>query len=527
MKATDDTKSDLENGIAAAQAGDNDTALALLRRASEHNPGSELTWLWRAKVAANMAEFETCLRQALEINPNNSRTRVWLQEIRDRHARRGAVQPTRGPKGAGAPSRGQKSEKWECPLCDQSFTVKPLRCTRCRSILSLAGIDELLTEELDVNRELVTQAVARLDNTEASTTGDLVFRFRTLGLAHLNLQQHHKALEYLEAASDIVPKDIDLKNTVETLKRHLAAAEEPPQSPAPQDASTREVDVVDGSELRQQGTTPQPSAPQESVARQPVPRESVSRQSVPRESADFGTTPLEIRGGVLVGPEGAIDLRQPPADGDGTPRAPETPESTQPSAAPASTGTPNTDTPNTNTTATSTTNTNTTATSTPNAGTTAPDTPNTDTPNTDTAAAAGTAAAGAAAAPSRGLILVVDDSPTIRQVLESTLEKHGFSAALAANGMEALAKIHGSLPDLIVLDVSMPHLDGYRICKIIKDNDLTSHIPVIFLTGKTGFIDRVRGRVAGAVEYISKPVEPAVLLQVIDKHLPTARVGTR
>ncbi|HEX9925927.1 MAG TPA: response regulator [Anaerolineae bacterium] len=120
---------------------------------------------------------------------------------------------------------------------------------------------------------------------------------------------------------------------------------------------------------------------------------------------------------------------------------------------------------------------------------------------------------------SQSIILVVDDSPTICRLVATTLEKRGFEVLTAADGMEALAKLNERLPDLILLDITMPRLDGYQLCKIIKGNAATKDTPVIMLSGKDGFFDKVKGRMAGAVGYITKPFKPHTLLETVNKHL--------
>jgi twitching motility two-component system response regulator PilG len=120
---------------------------------------------------------------------------------------------------------------------------------------------------------------------------------------------------------------------------------------------------------------------------------------------------------------------------------------------------------------------------------------------------------------SRGMVLVVDDSPTVCRLVSITLEKQGYRVAVAHDGLEALARINDGLPDLILLDIMMPRLDGYQVCKIIKGNEETRDIPVVMLSGKDGFFDKVRGRMVGSTEYITKPFEPDVLVQVMEKHM--------
>ena len=118
----------------------------------------------------------------------------------------------------------------------------------------------------------------------------------------------------------------------------------------------------------------------------------------------------------------------------------------------------------------------------------------------------------------RGTILVVDDSPTICKLVDIILKKRGFRVISASNGLEALARINDGLPSMIFLDITMPRMDGYQLCKIIKANRETRDIPVVMLTGKDGLIDKVRGRMAGSTGYITKPFGPDTLLQAVEKY---------
>jgi CheY-like chemotaxis protein len=115
-------------------------------------------------------------------------------------------------------------------------------------------------------------------------------------------------------------------------------------------------------------------------------------------------------------------------------------------------------------------------------------------------------------------ILVIDDSPTIQKIVAITLERKGYQVVTAANAIQALAKLNEVVPNLIFLDINLPHMDGYQVCKIIKANDLTKDIPVVMLSGKDGFFDKVRGRIAGATDYITKPFGPSTLIQAVEKY---------
>ncbi|MEP6923130.1 MAG: response regulator [Pyrinomonadaceae bacterium] len=115
-------------------------------------------------------------------------------------------------------------------------------------------------------------------------------------------------------------------------------------------------------------------------------------------------------------------------------------------------------------------------------------------------------------------IMVVDDSPTVRKLIVGKLEKHGHRVIAAVDGIDALSKLYETIPDLILLDVTMPRLDGYQLCKQIKANAKTKHVPVVMISGKDGFFDKVRGRMAGSTAYITKPFGPETLLQTVDNY---------
>lgn len=130
----------------------------------------------------------------------------------------------------------------------------------------------------------------------------------------------------------------------------------------------------------------------------------------------------------------------------------------------------------------------------------------------------------AAAAVSDGpaTVMVVDDSPTIRKILGLTLERAGFNVVLANNGQSALQSLREVVPNVILLDISMPDLDGYEVCKRIKQDPRTNAVPVIMLSGKGAFFDKVKGHMAGATEYLTKPFETPAVLAVVTSHCQPA-----
>ncbi|MGD0543817.1 MAG: SpoIIE family protein phosphatase [Candidatus Acidiferrales bacterium] len=116
-------------------------------------------------------------------------------------------------------------------------------------------------------------------------------------------------------------------------------------------------------------------------------------------------------------------------------------------------------------------------------------------------------------------ILIVDDTPINLGVISGAL-KDSFNTKVATNGEKALAIASAEeKPDLILLDVMMPGMDGYEVCRRLKANPATQNIPVIFLTGQTGTEDETRGFEVGAVDYIHKPFSAAIVKVRVDLHL--------
>jgi twitching motility two-component system response regulator PilG len=119
-------------------------------------------------------------------------------------------------------------------------------------------------------------------------------------------------------------------------------------------------------------------------------------------------------------------------------------------------------------------------------------------------------------------VMIVDDSPTIRKILGLTLERAGYQVVVAANGESALQQLETIVPRVILLDIAMPDLDGYEVCKRIKQDPRTTTVPVIMLSGKGAFFDKVKGHMAGATEYLTKPFETPAVLAVVTSHCQAA-----
>jgi putative two-component system response regulator len=123
--------------------------------------------------------------------------------------------------------------------------------------------------------------------------------------------------------------------------------------------------------------------------------------------------------------------------------------------------------------------------------------------------------------PVKPSILIVDDAPANLSLMAGLLAEHYTVKALNA-GTRVLQLARQDPPDLILLDVMMPDLDGYEVCRQLKADPLTSQIPVIFVTSKTDQQSEQRGMVAGAVDYIMRPITPAILLSRVQAHVVNA-----
>ena len=116
-------------------------------------------------------------------------------------------------------------------------------------------------------------------------------------------------------------------------------------------------------------------------------------------------------------------------------------------------------------------------------------------------------------------VLVVDDSPTTRKVVVLTLKQKGFKIIEAQDGLDALSKIDTERPDLILLDIILPKMDGYKILSIVKNDKELRQIPVIMLTSKDGLISKVKGKFAGSAAYLTKPFDPKELIETVRKFI--------
>ncbi len=121
--------------------------------------------------------------------------------------------------------------------------------------------------------------------------------------------------------------------------------------------------------------------------------------------------------------------------------------------------------------------------------------------------------------PNKGIILIVDDNPDNLELLFFILSDSDFTILVATNGESAIEKVEQAAPDLILLDVMMPGIDGFETCRRLKTNEASKDIPVIFMTALSETVDKVRGFELGAVDYVTKPIQEEDLKARVTTHL--------
>lgn len=120
-------------------------------------------------------------------------------------------------------------------------------------------------------------------------------------------------------------------------------------------------------------------------------------------------------------------------------------------------------------------------------------------------------------------LLIIDDTPSNLQLLMSILGDKGYQIHVAQNGSQALKKVEAVIPDLILLDVMMPDMNGYEVCKLLKQKEQTADIPVIFISALEELNNKAKAFAAGGVDYIVKPFEEEEVLMRVETQLELKR----
>jgi twitching motility two-component system response regulator PilG len=116
-------------------------------------------------------------------------------------------------------------------------------------------------------------------------------------------------------------------------------------------------------------------------------------------------------------------------------------------------------------------------------------------------------------------IACIDDSPTVLNAINSFLDDKSFSVVMINDPVRALMQVVRIKPDLILLDVEMPNLDGYELCSLLRKHPLFKTTPIIMVTGHTGFLDRAKAKLVKSSGYLTKPFNQSELLKMVFKHL--------
>ena len=119
-------------------------------------------------------------------------------------------------------------------------------------------------------------------------------------------------------------------------------------------------------------------------------------------------------------------------------------------------------------------------------------------------------------------VMVIDDSPTVRKIVETCLRREGFTVESFSDGVEAMKALNANQvppPALVILDINLPKMDGYEVARKFKSKPQLSNTVIVMLTRRDGVIDRLKGRLAGAKDYITKPFKTQGIISITKSHL--------
>jgi twitching motility two-component system response regulator PilG len=526
----------------AAQAGRRDEARSMAMEASTFTPDSAAPWQTLAEVATTQGERIDALRRLVALSPDSDALRNQLRrallaraviiassdraEARSRFREAAALDPN-------------DPRTWQA-LCNLADTRDEQ--TQClRSLLRVApdhsqGRRKLRQVLMDAARELLA-ADQRDESRDCwreaiEVAGGDVELWQGLAEATTDSNEAERALQ---SAYELDPRDL---RTLDALQRLRGQETDPTALPAPEeafarfeaagdaaDASALDGEMVDDSLLEALGQMPEPPArerprvendstidratahdavieiatidtaatdiaPIETAAVETATFETVTTDTVTIETAPIETAPIESAP-IETATNYTAPIESAPIDtatNDLT---------TTDTAAIEAAPTPS-------------------AIAAPEVATSVDALPAAEPPQADAAEPVATATE------DQATVMVVDDSPTIRKILGLTLERAGYRVVAEANGESALARLQDLVPRVILLDIAMPGLDGYEVCKRIKQDPRTTAVPVIMLSGKGAFFDKVKGHMAGATEYLTKPFETPAVLAVVTSHCQRA-----
>jgi twitching motility two-component system response regulator PilG len=123
--------------------------------------------------------------------------------------------------------------------------------------------------------------------------------------------------------------------------------------------------------------------------------------------------------------------------------------------------------------------------------------------------------------------MLVDDSRVVHKIVEKILQRERIEVVSASDGLQALAILVEAQPDLMLLDILLPRMDGYQVCQVVRRHPDFRDLPILLLSARGSVVDRMRGKLVGSTDYISKPFDPAELLLTVQRHLNSSVVRKR
>jgi twitching motility two-component system response regulator PilG len=126
------------------------------------------------------------------------------------------------------------------------------------------------------------------------------------------------------------------------------------------------------------------------------------------------------------------------------------------------------------------------------------------------------------------LVMIIDDSLTVRKIMETSLKREGFASVSYPDGIEALRALNERrhpIPDLVLLDIGLPKMDGYEVARHLKTKRQFGNTPIVMISQRDGMIDRLKGRLAGAKDYITKPFKTQEVMTIVHSHLSSPTIG--
>lgn len=479
----------LKQGVAAFKAGQKEQARTLIAKAAELDPDSEVVWMWTASTARKRGEALAALDRVLALNPENAKAKQWLQWLSPARP-----QPAERPHNNGQPSTAAVPAKAATPISQTNGAAT------AAATAPIARESQQPSESAEVEEKSAARAPESKSSSKPTPIEQILAAARDRAAAQQAAREtveDDPIREMLAGKAHEEPADAAAEAPAAAAETGDQPAHDAPMTAAGEEISTASVETAEPVETVEEQDSTSPAVVSEPASRSPRPISQETCLLCGKRSLTEGVcgyckaisdiTQLDeisrneqadrtvmlaavdrFRKELETGPSFEANLGLALAylhiqqSNDALPRL------TQ-------------------------------------ACRLQPD-------NVELRLQCDRLR-------SRRLILVVDDSKTVQKMIAGVLEKELYRVSLADDGLQALARLDGETPSLILLDITMPRMDGYQVARIISGNDATRAIPVVMLSGKDGFLDRVRGRLAGAKGYVTKPFDPAELTETIQSCL--------